>query len=422
MNLSPSKRWLWTAFVIAFLLRVAGGLAVDQVTSGAYGFRDYAANLLAGHGYVWDYTNNKDTLIQQLVTFRPPLYTLLYTALLWTFGAWSPGYVIVQALISATVPILLYRVAGTCFNELAGRIAAGAATVYPHFITRPGNVSDDNLFLPILCLILLFALRFGKEASTRNLLWLGFWTGMAMLTRQTIASYIPLVGLYILWRHRRVMHGLLFGVVVVLVITPWMMVHYTYYGSFSLSDATGRTLWVGNNALTYHSGRYPEQTIDLIEKDLMRSLPQHELSQIKSLPTHEQDRVFLGKAVEYVRSDPMGALTSIWLKNRGLFGLSYNPQRPGAGDSLFQARQVVHWVSYVPLLLLALVGAYRTRYQWQSLLPLHLLILSFVLISWVFWSHTRHAISYHSVWIVFASYVISEIFMKVTKNRMAHAA
>lgn len=404
-----SLKFLLIVFISGFVLRLTAGIYVDAVTTGAYGFRDYAVNILSGNGYLWIYDNNPN-FIQNLVTFRPPLYTLFYTGMMWMFGSWSLGYIVLQSLISACVPLIIYKTTRLMFEEGASRWSACLAVIYPHFLTRSGNVSDDNLFLPLLSLILFESFKYVKYKSIKSAWLVGLYTGLAMLTRQSIALFIPLMFCFMIFLNRKLITSFIFAGTAIILTLPWILFHYMQYNTFSLSDATGRTLWVGNNALTYYSSRFPSQSIDLIEKELMRSLEPRTIDSLKTLNTVQQDKYFGELATRFIIQNPIDFIASIFWKNRGLIDITYSPwnepQYRRINDSFASKRQWVHRLAYLPLLLLGVLGFIKLRNRTMELLPLHLILLSFILISWIYWSHTRHAISYHLVWLVAAGYTL----------------
>lgn len=402
------KKKLIAVFCIGFLLRVFAGAAVDTVVSGTYGYLDIAYNLIDGKGYFWDYTNNKDTLIVTLATFRPPIYTLFYTFLIWFFNAQSLPIIIGQSLIGATVPIILYFIAIELWNRRVAWIACLISMVYPHLLTRTGNVSEDNLYIPLIYLSILFTLYFIKSRNISHLILSSTLLGIALLTRQTIVLFIPLTFLYIIifTQQERIKYAIVFAITILICIIPWIVFHYNLYGSISLSDSSGRSLWTGNNQLTYDIKYYPYDSIDKVERALWKTIPKDEVDQLRQMNTVQQDHYFMQRGKDYIIDHPIQFFQSFFTKNLGLFGFTYNPYSQAAADSRSTARQAVHVIFYAPLLVLGILGGFLAVRQQNKSYLLILLLVSFNLISWVFWSHTRHAIPYHPVWILFTSFTL----------------
>ncbi|MBL7996232.1 glycosyltransferase family 39 protein [bacterium] len=409
------RTFLIVIFAVGFVLRMAAGLYVDQVLGGAYGFRDFAENIINGDGYFWRYTNNKDVLVQNLITFRPPLYTFFYAGMLFVFGDHSFLFIFVQSIIGATVPVIIFFISRHVWDIRTASIAAVLACLYPHFLTRAGNVSDDNLFMPFLCLGILFVLRSLKTSSFYDTFFSAVFIGLSLMTRQTIVLFIPLMALYLLFKShsRKFLHASLFAVTSFFILLPWLLFHYSIYDNFSLSDATGRTIYTGNNQFTYDSSVFPDLSVDKIERTMFSLIPAEDLEKLKSDNTVEQDRYFMRKGLEYIGEHPIGFIKSLYFKNLGLLGITYNPKTEYTADKNSRLRQWVHTLFYVPLLLLGLIGlGFNIRKRNHSFIFI-LLIVSFLLISWLFWSHTRHAIPYHIVWILFSADVISRISLRL---------
>ncbi|KAB2880347.1 glycosyltransferase family 39 protein [bacterium] len=410
-----TRTFLIVIFAVGFVLRMTASLYVDQVLGGAYGFRDFAENLINGDGYFWRYTNNKEVLIQNLITFRPPLYTFFYTGMLFLFGDHSFLFIMVQSIIGATLPVLIFLIGRYVWDSKTASIAAVIACVYPHFLTRAGNVSDDNLFMPFLCLGILFLLRSLKTSTFYDTFFSALFIGLSLMTRQTIILFIPLIVLYLLFQNRRrhFIHTSFFAAISFFMLLPWLIFHYSKYDNLSLSDATGRTIWTGNNQFTYDPSIFPDLSVDKIERRMFSLIPKADVEELKHKNTVEQDRYFMENAIKFIREHPLDFAKSLYYKNLGLFGFTYNPKTEYTADKNSQLRQWIHTLSYVPLLLLGLIGLGVNIGKRNHSFIFILLIISFVLISWLFWSHTRHAIPYHMVWILFSADVISRISLRV---------
>jgi cation transport ATPase len=85
----------------------------------------------------------------------------------------------------------------------------------------------------------------------------------------------------------------------------------------------------------------------------------------------------------FIRANPgltlRRGLQKVWIA----FSPRFSPAKAGAF-------QMVYFVSYFPVLVLACVGAWRTRRQWRELGYIYVLIVAFALGSAVLWAHTSH--------------------------------
>lgn len=112
-----TSHWLLLLFFGSFLIRLVAGLYVDQMISGPCG---YATNLI------------------------------------------------------------VYRTVLEYFDDRTARLASMTAVIYPHFVTRAGNIRD-NVFLPLQSLVLLYTIQQAKTPSLQNPGYSGL-SGMELMT------------------------------------------------------------------------------------------------------------------------------------------------------------------------------------------------------------------------------------------------
>ena len=82
---------------------------------------------------------------------------------------------------------------------------------------------------------------------------------------------------------------------------------------------------------------------------------------------------------------PFVPLAAVWL---ALLSREATSRKPGARKG--PLGNLVHALSYGPLALLALAGAWRTRRRWRELLPIYPLFAIFAPITAVLWGHSSH--------------------------------
>jgi len=128
---------------------------------------------------------------------QAPLYPYLLAGL-WALCRGSvTGVLLVQLLIGAVQPLVMYRLASRLFDPRVGLVAAGLTALYGPFIFHQGVLLRDWL-PPLLEPLALLALLRAKETGRGTAwLWAGAALGLALLAKETIFLFLPLVTLWI---------------------------------------------------------------------------------------------------------------------------------------------------------------------------------------------------------------------------------
>ena len=141
-----SRRFLWAALALAFVLRLAWAVAAGDARrfSDSDSYIEIADNVLAGYGFIWG-----DPAVTDLWQWvgRPPLYPLLIAATRFSlFGREFLALYLVQVIL-ATATVALFALTA---RRLLGKVAAGATAlvvaVDPYLIFHTGAVLSETLF------------------------------------------------------------------------------------------------------------------------------------------------------------------------------------------------------------------------------------------------------------------------------------
>jgi hypothetical protein len=134
---------------------------------------------------------------------QAPLYPYLLAGLLMVSGGSVTWVLLVQLVIGALQPLVVYRLATRLFDARVGLAAATLAALYGPFIFHQGVVLRDWL-PPLLEPLALLALLRARD-NTRGWMWAvsGAALGLALLAKETILVFLPIVFLWILFDQRR---------------------------------------------------------------------------------------------------------------------------------------------------------------------------------------------------------------------------
>jgi hypothetical protein len=133
---------------------------------------------------------------------QAPFYPYWLAFLLAWFGTSVAVVTFAQLLLGAAQPLVMFGLARRLFDARVGLLAAGITALYGPFIFHQGTLLRDWLPPLVEPLALLGLLR--ARASTRGLDWLlaGAALGLAVLIKETVLLFVPLVVLWIIVEHR----------------------------------------------------------------------------------------------------------------------------------------------------------------------------------------------------------------------------
>ena len=176
----------------------------------------------------------------------PPLYPAFLAVLFWIFRGWRElGTPVVQSVLSAASPVLLWAWARRGAPEWTARLAAVWMAVDPPLIFFAPQYQTETVFI---CLLLGFFLALSRalDADSRRL---AFWAGLAgavtSLCRGVLLGFTPWLALSLaLMRKRRLVVFLALGWAV--PISLWTVRNYHYYGELvAVSSQAGWNMYEG---------------------------------------------------------------------------------------------------------------------------------------------------------------------------------
>lgn len=178
---------------------------------------------------------------------HPPLYPYFLAAsvrLLGTFQAVKWAQVLLGALLVPAVALVAARAAGPRVGLVAAIMAAG----YPELVWHGTHFWSEALLLTLLWWGFDRALAADARGAVGAAVLAGLLWGLAILTRETLLYFVPLVGLWLAWRRpagRRLAAAFLLACVV--TVGPWTWRNYVVYGSFvPVATRGGLMLLLGN--------------------------------------------------------------------------------------------------------------------------------------------------------------------------------
>jgi 4-amino-4-deoxy-L-arabinose transferase-like glycosyltransferase len=260
--------FLIAVYLVALAPRLALVLAAGHAPPG-YDEQEYdiiAQCLAAGKGFCWYY--------DLPTAFRPPGYPFALAAVYAVFGRSLYIARIIQAFITAALPVLTYPVCRMAFGKRAARLSAVFLVCYVPFIFYTLGLLTENLFIPMMMIVILMLLKSEEAHPKRYAVLTGILYGVAVLVRPAFTFFLPFVLLWFYFPQRNWKSALsrfaIIAVIVAGMVTPWCIRNYRTTGQFVYLDTrTGYNLYIG-----YHEGADGNFNMDAA-KTLANRLVEH---------------------------------------------------------------------------------------------------------------------------------------------------
>lgn len=212
-------------------------------------------NLLAGRGFS----------LEQPTAITPPLYILFLAGI---YGAVQDPAVVrfVQIGMGAAGCLVLYSIGRQLFGQAVAVMAAGIFAVLPLPVYLTGLHLTENLFLPLVMLVLWQAHRLAQSPTPGKAVALGALSGLTALTRALFLGFLPfmLAWTISLWGARSRRAYVVFGFVllgVVATLLPWTLRNYVVLDAVvPVQSNGGMVFWAGNNPYSDGGMVWPSRT------------------------------------------------------------------------------------------------------------------------------------------------------------------
>ena len=274
-NFFAHPRWkdpwviFWTAFIIRVLVMTIGHTYrfkhVDQDFGFGWETGRIARSIAIGQGFSSPFTIEYTGPTAWLA----PIYPYILSAVFKIFGVYTftSSWVIltINSFFSALTCIPIYYIALRCFSRKAALWSAWIWALLPYSMYYAIHWAwETSLAALLLSCVFLLSLRmdgigdppqFGTQVSIRtDWLLFGLFWGLVALVNPSLLLWLPLVGVWLLWRQagrfglkKPLLNAILAGLIFALILAPWTMRNYrVFHKLIPVRSNFGEELRLGN--------------------------------------------------------------------------------------------------------------------------------------------------------------------------------
>lgn len=210
-QLSSFPVWIYFAALAARLIPVLLTAGLPIGLDDMFQYDMLARSIASGDGYRWyaeaDLAQLRPYLPVELpadydpngvpTSFRAPAYPAFLALIYLLFGTGPQRFFVArlaQAFLTASIAPLAWHLAGeTGFSRQSARWAAVILAAYPLLIAYPLALATENLFIPLLTLAIILAVKAVRLRRKRDAVVAGLTLGLAALTRSLATGLVPVV-------------------------------------------------------------------------------------------------------------------------------------------------------------------------------------------------------------------------------------
>jgi len=414
-------------FVVALLLRIPVALWLPQEVVWPDGnrYERVALNLLEGEGF-GDLADNRRSV---------PTLPLLIAGTYSVFGQSYLALRIVSAVLGALTCVVGFLLGRQLFGMTVGVIAGLVLAFYPHLIYLSALFEyPQTLGILFLVTFLLLLYRFSDSRKLSTLFLASLSLGLTILTLPTLLLFVPVFGLLALKRddslRRNLGYALVAGAGLLITVGSWTLRNYVAYDHVVVVNAaSGANFWAANNdayaswgkkgSVPMCGGPYGDTSYCREFRELDAELQRRNLTRTEYVLALES--ASWERGMQFVRESPgrfirMGITKFVQLWSPWPDAVHTGAARGG------EKRAVISAATYIPLLLLSLVGLVMSaRANWRRLVPIYLLIAVFVAPFTVFLPTMRYRLPIDFLLGIFAAIPLARLWRMTLDARQAQS-
>jgi 4-amino-4-deoxy-L-arabinose transferase-like glycosyltransferase len=401
-----SKNKLLIIFLLALAVRVAWIATLHNNTDEwkEEGVKEAAWSIIEGQGYSMPRSVSVYPGTQPLYSWREPGFSFFLVPVFFFFGENYLVAKILLAVLGSLAVVLLYELGRETFgSEKVALTAAFAAVFLPEMIYWNGYLTPETLTTFMLLLPVLFLTKSLKNPSLVNIVFSGFFLGLAALTRAQTIVIAPLLLLsFVLARRDRLKafrDACFIFLFFVITFSPWVIRNFAiHHRLVVIPTVTGEVLYIANNPGAVREMDKPAGFFHSEDASLFKGMSEVDIN-----------NWYRGEAKKFIFSHPKDYARLV-VDRFFRFWRFYPHLGLGVEGNLYGT--VHFWVSVLTsgmAILLFAVGGIISWKNWRQSLLLLVLIGSFSTLTILGRATIRYRLPIMPYLILFAAYAVCNI-------------
>jgi len=198
------------------------------------GYYELSQNIINGHGFSFD--NSEPYRPNSL---RPPLWPYLIAFFAYLGSYWLVFSV--EIIMGSFIPVFGYKISKYLIGNKMAKILAFLMIFEPYSILLSFLLYSETPFTFFFLISIYFLVRYFEKNSLFYIVWSGVFLGLAVLIKPTVQYFPFIIPLYFALAYfgkdfkRRILHSLVYSLVIIAIISPWLYRNYNYFGKIDMT-------------------------------------------------------------------------------------------------------------------------------------------------------------------------------------------
>jgi 4-amino-4-deoxy-L-arabinose transferase-like glycosyltransferase len=237
--------------------------------------------------------------------FRTPGYPV-FIALIYGISSDSLWCVLfIQILLSLISVVLVYKIAATIFSRKIALLSAFLFAIDISQAYYTVTLLTDTLFVFLFLVSVYYLCKSIKENSLLSICLSALFLGIATLVRPIsfLFPFVTVIFIFVFCNLKikmKLVYSLLFSIVFIAAISPWLLHNYSKHGEAKLSSISGYNLLFWNASYTevYRTGK----TIEEVQKNFNDLAIKQGIDTTK-IQTFKNSQIYSNIAKQYIKNN-----------------------------------------------------------------------------------------------------------------------
>lgn len=207
------------------------------------GYYELSQNIMNGHGFTFD-----DHSPYRPNSLRPPLWPYLIALFAYIGGYWL--VLVVELIMASLIPVLGYKITELLFEKKIARAVSLLMIIEPYSVLLSFLLYSETSFTFFFIISLYFLIKNFYKENSLYMIWSGIFLGLALLIKPTVQYFpilIPIFFIIVFWKNnlkKRLIQAILYFLIAVMIISPWLIRNYNYFGKMEMTVQPAFNLYV----------------------------------------------------------------------------------------------------------------------------------------------------------------------------------
>ena len=255
--------------------------------------------------------------------WMPPLYAFylyLFTFLKLETQNFILLILISQILIASISILIFYKINRFFFSEKTSFLSSIIFSLFPIHLYAGSQISSISLQVFLTIVFLFLFIKITKNKNLFNFSFFAFVGGLLILLRGEFwAIYIISIVYLYFFLKINLKNIFIITLITLITVSPYLSRNYIIFNKFTVLESFGYNLWKGNHP--YAKENSIVEGSEITNENLLKEINKIKIDKFYRI---NFDSLFLGHAINNIKSDPLGHMIFVIKKGLSFIFISFS--------------------------------------------------------------------------------------------------